>query len=135
MNTFGKRAISRQMTIAAASVLAVLSVSACGSDEAAPDYESSFSAAPSGGGDFTATVSFADPDKLEAVFKDVVSKNDGKDDGGYWVTIVCSTGGEPDAPNGLAHGQFGIGTIGQAQTGLGDGETRFELIDGAKCPA
>lgn len=69
---------------------------------------------------------------LEAVFNDVI--DDLTDDAGYIIQINCSTGGTDSVDNRLANGRYAIGGIGQASTGLTNGESEFELVDGATCP-
>ncbi|WP_277671395.1 hypothetical protein [Saccharomonospora viridis] len=69
---------------------------------------------------------------LDTVFNDVI--DDLTDDAGYYISINCSTGGTDSVDNRLANGRYAIGGIGQATTGLTDGESEFELVDGATCP-
>ena len=69
---------------------------------------------------------------LDTVFNDVI--DDLTDDAGYYISINCSTGGTDSVDNRLANGRYAIGGIGQASTGLTNGESEFELVDGATCP-
>ncbi|MER5991551.1 hypothetical protein [Streptomyces viridosporus] len=69
---------------------------------------------------------------LRAVF-DAVTK-DLSDEAGYTVQINCSTGGTDSVDNRLANGQYAIGRIGQASTGLKDRGSEFSTNDDRKCP-
>ena len=71
-------------------------------------------------------------DKAEAAFNDITGSL--TDDAGYIIQINCSTGGTDSVDNRLANGRYAIGGIGQATTGLTNGESEFELVDGATCP-
>lgn len=74
-----------------------------------------------------------DGDGLKAIFDQVRTKD--RPDGGYSVRINCSTGGTAAADNRLANGRFGIGNLGEAQTGLKNGEVTFDVNEGRTCPA
>ncbi|MFH9404902.1 hypothetical protein ACH4JS_34845 [Streptomyces sp. NPDC017638] len=69
---------------------------------------------------------------LKAVF-DAVTKNL-SDDAGYHIYINCSTGGTGTSDNRLANGRLARGDMGEAATGLKDGETEFETVKGRTCP-
>lgn len=71
-------------------------------------------------------------ESLRAVFDDVRSKYKGE--GGYFVSLNCSSGGTAAADNRLANGKFANGALGAAQTGLKAGGVEFALVDGATCP-
>lgn len=70
---------------------------------------------------------------LRAVFEDSIK--DLTENAGYTVLINCSTGGTESVDNRLANGNYAIGNYGTAATGLDDGETKFELVEGRSCPA
>jgi hypothetical protein len=70
---------------------------------------------------------------LRAVFDDVRKKY--TEDGGYFVSINCSTGATKSADNRLANGRFAVGSLGAAQTGLKSGTAEFEVNEGRTCPA
>ncbi|WP_432032755.1 hypothetical protein [Streptomyces antibioticus] len=70
---------------------------------------------------------------LRAVFDDVADTL--TDKAGYWVQINCSTGSTAKVDNRLGNGRKAVGNIGAASTGLKDGQTEFETLDGATCPA
>lgn len=56
------------------------------------------------------------------------------DEGGYFVTIDCSTGGTSGAANRLASARFAVGTKGRAATGLADGQLDLQINEGRTCP-
>ncbi|MFE1290062.1 hypothetical protein [Streptomyces sp. NPDC058751] len=56
------------------------------------------------------------------------------DEAGYYVMINCSTGGTKSVDNRLANGQYAIGSMGAATTGLKDGSTEFSTNKGQTCP-
>ncbi|MEQ4610669.1 hypothetical protein ABMX48_31650 [Streptomyces cavourensis] len=70
---------------------------------------------------------------LRAVFDAVVRGL--KDEAGYYIMINCSTGGTAKVDNRLANGQYAIGNMGAATTGLDEGTTEFSTNDGRTCPA
>lgn len=70
---------------------------------------------------------------LRAVFDNVADTL--TDKAGYWIQINCSTGGTAKVDNRLGNGKKAVGNIGAASTGLKDGQTEFEALDGAACPA
>ena len=70
---------------------------------------------------------------LEAVFDDVVGDLD--DEAGYFVLINCSTGATSAADNRLANGRHAIGAMGEAATGLEDGQSDFSVNQDRSCPA
>lgn len=72
-------------------------------------------------------------DGLRAVFDDVIADLD--QDGGYFVQINCTTGATSAADNRLANGRYAVGNEGAAATGLEDGASDFEPVEGARCPA
>ncbi|WP_326597763.1 hypothetical protein [Streptomyces sp. NBC_01803] len=72
-------------------------------------------------------------DDLEAVFDAVIADLD--EDGGYFVDINCSTGATEAADNRLANGRYARGDSGAAATGLPAGESEFEPVAAATCPA
>ncbi|MET9890979.1 hypothetical protein ABZZ47_12315 [Streptomyces sp. NPDC006465] len=53
---------------------------------------------------------------------------------GYYVMINCSTGGTKHFDNRLANGQYAIGKMGTATTGLEDRGTEFSTNKGRTCP-
>ncbi|WP_432135857.1 hypothetical protein [Streptomyces sp. bgisy154] len=57
-----------------------------------------------------------------------------KDEAGYYIMINCSTGGTKSVDNRLANGQYAIGRLGEATTGLNDGDTEFSTNKGRTCP-
>lgn len=117
----------------AALAAAIIGLSGCGSTSDVPVYTSEYTAIGDvGGGQFDAFVDFDDPDKLEAVFTDILDKDDRADgDGGYWVLIRCE-GVSKDGPS-LAIGKWAVGGLGVAQTGLEEGAHEFEVNEGAQC--
>lgn len=80
------------------------------------------------------TVAVDSDDDLRAVF-DAVIEEKANEDGGWYVTIVCGEDANLDGRDNIANGRHAIGSMGQAVTGLDDGESEFELVDGATCPA
>lgn len=70
---------------------------------------------------------------LADVFEAVIADID--EEGGWYVTINCSTGGTDTSDNRLANGRYAVGNLGAAQTGLDDGETAFETVPDRECPA
>jgi hypothetical protein len=69
---------------------------------------------------------------LKAVFDEIAK--DLTDEAGYFVEINCSTGGTKTVDNRLANGKKAVGNMGAARTGLKDGESEFEVLDGKTCP-
>lgn len=72
-------------------------------------------------------------DGLRQIFDDIRAAQ--TRESGYWVQINCSSGETDTFDNRLANGRFGIGPLGEAQTGLPEGEAEFEPVDGRSCPA
>lgn len=72
-------------------------------------------------------------DGLRAVFDAVLDERAG--DGGYFVTIDCSTGGTVGFANRLANGRASRGLKGKLATGLEPGEVEFEVNADRACPA
>lgn len=70
---------------------------------------------------------------LRAVF-DAVTDNL-SEEAGYYITINCSTGATENTDNRLANGQYAIGRMGRATTGLDEGGTEFSTNDDRTCPA
>lgn len=70
--------------------------------------------------------------QLRAVFDDVRSGH--KAEGGYFVSINCSSGATAGADNRLANGKFAVGALGSAKTGLPAGGAEFDMVPGGKCP-
>lgn len=58
-----------------------------------------------------------------------------QDEGGYFVSIDCATGGTTKAANRLATGKYAVGQEGAAATGLKDGDSEFTPNQPARCPA
>lgn len=56
------------------------------------------------------------------------------DEGGYNVSINCSTGGTATADQRLANGTMAVGKLGQARTGFVKDGATVELVKGATCP-
>ncbi|MEU3098521.1 hypothetical protein ABZ690_28145 [Streptomyces sp. NPDC006967] len=133
--------MTTRTTAAAACAAALLALTACtttssgdtDSQPAAtvPDY--TVVQQDDSGNQRSVTVEVDSTKSLRAVFDDVVK--DLTDEAGYLIEINCSTGGTPSLDNRLANGNLAIGRIGAASTGLDDGETRFEPVDGQTCPA
>lgn len=73
-------------------------------------------------------------DGLRAVFDDVRTGKS-RPDGGYFVSINCTTGGSAGADNRLGNGKFAVGQLGAAQTGLPAGGHEFEPVAERTCPA
>lgn len=110
----------------------LLALSGCatnppGPAASAPEYEVVSRA------DDQVIVEVASTDRLEAVFEDVKRSID--EDGGWFVTINCSTGATAGSDNRLANGRYAVGNIGAARTGLDEGESDFEAVSGRECPA
>lgn len=97
----------------------------------APAYE--VTKRDTSGNQRTITVEVDTTKNLKEVFDDVTT--DLTDEAGYYVEINCSTGGAKAADNRLANGRKAIGRMGAAATGLKDGQSEFEPVRGAKCPA
>ncbi|MGK5529349.1 hypothetical protein [Streptomyces sp. URMC 129] len=72
-------------------------------------------------------------DGLESVFEAVIADLD--TEAGYFVSINCATGSTDAQDNRLANGRYALGGTGAAATGLAEGETEFEPVAGATCPA
>jgi hypothetical protein len=70
---------------------------------------------------------------LRAVFDDSLKGLD--ENAGYTILINCSTGGTASVDNRLANGTYAVGNYGRATTGLDDGESKFEPVEGRHCPA
>lgn len=127
-------------TAAAPVLLALtLALTGCSSDSdsdtkaaapAAPKYK--ITKQDDSGNSRNVEVSVSSAKELKAVFE-AVSK-DLKDEAGYHVYINCSTGGTATVDNRLANGTLARGNMGQAATGLKDGETKFETVKGHTCP-
>ena len=62
-------------------------------------------------------------------------RDDFNAEGGYFVQINCSTGGTEVADNRIANGEFAVGAVGAARTGLTAGTGTIEVLDGRVCPA
>jgi hypothetical protein len=85
-------------------------------------------------GDITVEVDqLVTEDQARAIAEDLRGKQ--TKDNGYWVSINCSTGGTAKADNRLANARFGIGALGQAKTGLDEGQIEVEVNEGRSCPA
>lgn len=97
---------------------------------AVPDYEVVEQEAR--GHQRTLVVEVDSTKNLRAVFDSVARSLSGE--GGYIIWINCSTGGTKHVDNRLANGQYAIGRIGQAVTGLKDREAEFSTNDDRKCP-
>jgi hypothetical protein len=69
---------------------------------------------------------------LRGVFNAV--PKDLSEEAGYYIVINCSTGGTKDVDSRLANGQYAIGRVGQATTGLKGRGTEFSTNDGRRCP-
>jgi ABC-type phosphate/phosphonate transport system substrate-binding protein len=71
-------------------------------------------------------------ERLEDVFTAVAQ--DLTDEAGYHIRINCSTGGTDKEEPRLGNGKKAVGNLGQAATGLDDGETEFTPLKGRTCP-
>lgn len=69
---------------------------------------------------------------LRAVFDAVTDSL--TEEAGYYIMINCSTGGTKGVDNRLANGQYAIGRMGTATTGLEDRGTEFSTNAGRSCP-
>jgi hypothetical protein len=78
------------------------------------------------------TVEVDSTERLEDVFTAVA--NDLTEEAGYHIWINCSTGGTASVDNRLANGRKAVGSMGQAATGLKDGETEYKANEGRTCP-
>ncbi|MEV7863345.1 hypothetical protein AB0O86_32265 [Streptomyces hirsutus] len=66
-------------------------------------------------------------ERMKTVFEAVAAKL--TDDAGWFIEIDCADGGR------LANGKKAVGSTGAAATGLDDGQTEYEALPGATCPA
>lgn len=69
---------------------------------------------------------------LRAVFDSVTKSL--TEEAGYYIMINCSTGGTEDVDNRLGNGQYAIGRMGAATTGLEEGGTEFSTNADRACP-
>lgn len=69
---------------------------------------------------------------LRAVFDAVTDSL--AEEAGYYIMINCSTGGTENVDNRLANGQYAIGRMGRATTGLDDRGTEFSTNTDRSCP-
>ncbi|MET9734299.1 hypothetical protein ABZZ79_27770 [Streptomyces sp. NPDC006458] len=117
-----------------ATLLAFAALTGCssGSDDKpdAPAYE--ITAQDDSGNSRDVEVTVDSAKDLKAVFDAVTT--DLTDEAGYHVYINCSTGGTAKMDNRLANGRLARGTMGEATTGLKDGESEFEAVEGHTCP-
>jgi hypothetical protein len=79
------------------------------------------------------TVEVDSTEDLRAIFDAVIAER--TEDGGYFVSIDCSTGGTAKVANRLANGRAARGTKGAAVTGLKEGEVEFTTQSNRTCPA
>lgn len=127
MNRTARAAIITAVTIIAAVVAAVaIAVTLDSPDEVTPD-NGTVARHDTEGNQRRIVVEVETDDNLDAVFNDII--DDLTDDAGYYISINCSA-----SNNRLANGRYALGGIGQAATGLGDGESTFDRIEGATCP-
>lgn len=116
-------------------LLSVLLLAGCGGggdgDSGGPAYDV-VDDDPDGGNQKSIIVEVDSTDDLEAVYDAVRDEYD--EDGGYLVYLNCSSGGTAVSDNRLSNGKYAVGNIGAATTGLEDGGSTFELLDGATCP-
>jgi hypothetical protein len=118
--------------------IAAFALTGCGSDNSsspadtkpAPDYR--IVKQDDSGNQRTVTVEVDTTKNLKAVFDDVIPKL--TDEAGYYIEINCSTGAAKAADNRLANGRKAVGSMGAATTGLDEGQTTFEKVNGATCP-
>jgi ABC-type glycerol-3-phosphate transport system substrate-binding protein len=126
----------RTKTITAGLAAALLTLTACGADteEAKPMDAPPYKVVQqdTSGNSRTVTVEVDSTDRLEDVFNAVA--NDLTEEAGYHILINCSSGGTAKADNRLANGRKAVGNMGQAATGLKDGETEFKANEGRTCP-
>ncbi|MEW2631802.1 hypothetical protein AB0903_09115 [Streptomyces sp. NPDC048389] len=70
--------------------------------------------------------------RLEDVFTAVADSL--TEEAGYHIQINCSTGGTASVDNRLGNGKKAVGNMGEATTGLKDGQTEFKANEGRTCP-
>lgn len=130
--------IRHTATLAATALL--LALTGCtGSDKPAdtkpapsvPPYE--IIESEDSGNQRTTIVEVGSTEGLEAIFNDVAAKL--TEEAGHIVLINCNVGGTDTWEPRLANGKKAVGRMGMATTGLEDGETKFEPVKDAKCPA
>lgn len=124
------RTTAAAITAALAITLVGCSGDSSDSTPAAPDYK--ITEQDTSGNSRNVEVSVDSTKQLKAVFDAVTG--DLKDEAGYHIYINCSTGGTTAVDNRLANGRLARGNMGQAATGLKDGETEFETVSGRTCP-
>ncbi|MEV7793409.1 hypothetical protein AB0O68_15660 [Streptomyces sp. NPDC087512] len=71
-------------------------------------------------------------ENLKGVFHAVTKSL--SDEAGYSIQINCSTGGTKSVDNRLANGQYAVGRMGAATTGLDEGDIEFAINDDRTCP-
>lgn len=125
----------RIRTAAAAATILALALVGCsnddgGSDTTAPAYE--ITKQDDSGNSRNVEVTVDSATDLKAVF-DAVTE-DLTDEAGYHISINCSSGGTGTSDNRLANGRIARGDMGEAATGLKDGESDFETVKGHTCP-
>lgn len=112
----------------------LVAIAACGGGEGRGEGAASFAIVEEANRHIVVEVTaMPGNDGLRRVFDAVRAKD--RPDGGYFVSINCSTGGTEMVDNRLANGKFAVGRLGAAQTGLPEGGTEFKLLPEAKCPA
>ncbi|MFE9764630.1 hypothetical protein ACFYPC_08885 [Streptomyces sp. NPDC005808] len=124
-----------RVAIAACTTALAITLVACSSENSesaatAPSYK--ITKQDNSGNSRNVEVSVNSAHDLKAVFDDVTKNL--TDEAGYHVYINCSTGGTAAVDNRLANGRLARGNMGQAATGLNDGETEFETVEGHTCP-
>ncbi|MFF9582484.1 hypothetical protein [Streptomyces achromogenes] len=125
-----------RITIVTITAILAAALTACSSSDspdskpATPAYEITKQDDSGNSRDVEVTVDSAKD--LKAVF-DAVAEGL-SDEAGYHIYINCSIGGTGASDNRLANGRLARGNMGEAATGLKDGETEFETVKGRTCP-
>lgn len=131
--------------------LAALTLTACGDSKttAAPSTSTSVAATTTpvqaasytlhqDGKVFRVLVTTADSRALNLAYEKIKSQMlSNQPAGGYFLSFDCAydDAGTTKAANRLANARIAVGKLGAAQTGLKEGQGRFEMNKGARCEA
>ncbi|MGW1595260.1 hypothetical protein [Streptomyces sp. NPDC002343] len=126
-----------RITIVTITATLTAALTACGSTDdstdpkpATPAYEITKQDTSGNSREVEVTVDSAR--NLRAVFVAVAEGL--SDEAGYHIYINCASGGTGTSDNRLANGRLARGNMGEAATGLKDGQTEFETVKGRTCP-
>jgi hypothetical protein len=121
---------TKVVTVAVAAVLAGCSTEA---DEAAEPSGYKIIDRQEHASETDLTVAVDTDEDLPGVFEEVLV-DEATSEGAWYVTIVCGEDAADDGRDNLLTGRHAMGATGSAVTGLDDGESEYDVVDGASCP-